>query len=212
MKLLVFGATGNTGRQLVEQLLSEGHEVTAVVRQPEKFEIRDKRLQVVKGDVLDPSTLQKPMIGKDAVLSALGGNYKTPTSVYSEGIENIMKAMQKYDVQRLICLSSESLKHPEDFTFVERIFGVFLKRFLKNIYTDMERMEQKIFQSRLDWTIIRPPRLTNGPRTSKYRNSIHQPVTKAKAISGISRGDLADCMVAQLNNPDSLNGVVYISY
>lgn len=76
----------------------------------------------------------------------------------------------------------------------------------------MERMEQKIFQSGLDWTIIRPPRLTNGPRTSKYRNSINQPIIKAKGVRGISRADLAECMMTQLNNPASINGIVYISY
>ncbi|QGH33685.1 NAD(P)H-binding protein [Gracilibacillus salitolerans] len=212
MKLIVFGATGDTGRQLVKQLLSEGHEVTAVVRQPDQFTMSDKHLQVIKGDVLNPSTLEKSMTGKDAVLSAIGVQHRKPTTVYSKGIENIKKAMRKCEVQRLICLSSEMIKPREDFTLMERITSLFLKRILKHLYKDMERMEQKIFQSNLDWTIIRPPRLTNGSRTSKHRISINQPVTKAKSIKGISRADLAECMVTQLNNPDSISSIIYISY
>ncbi|WP_440108856.1 NAD(P)-dependent oxidoreductase [Paenibacillus sp. QZ-Y1] len=212
MKLIVFGATGNTGVQLVKELLLDGHEVTAIVRQPEKLDISDvcdKHLEIKKGDVLNPSTLQKAMVGKDAVLSVLGVNHRKPTTVYSKGIENIMNEMQNCGVKRLICLSAETLKPKQEASFTERILITVLWKIFFNLYDDMKRMEQKVYQSGLDWTIVRPPRLTNGLQTSKYRIAINQSSHKGKGY--ISRADLAECMTAQLNNPDSFNSIVYIS-
>lgn len=85
MKLVVFGATGGTGRQVVVQALEEGHEVTAVVRRPEVFDLRHDKLEVVEGDVLLPTTLRQAMCEKDAALSALGVSHRNPTTVYSAG-------------------------------------------------------------------------------------------------------------------------------
>jgi putative NADH-flavin reductase len=213
MKILVFGATGNTGHQLVKILLERGHEVTAIVRRPGQLELIHERLKVIKGDVLNTSTFKDTMAGKDAVLSALGVNHRKPTTVYSVGAENIMRVMMECEVQRFICISSASLKPIQNLSFMEKaLLQLVLKRILKNIYKDMESMEQKVRQSKLDWTIIRPPRLTNGPRTSKYRIAINQPVSKSRGIRGISRADLAECMVQLLENPDSINGMVEVSY
>lgn len=212
MKVIVFGATGKTGIQLVKELLLNGHEVTAIVRQPDQLDISDvcdKHLKIKKGDVLNPSTLQKVMVGKDAVLSVLGVNHRNPTTVYSKGIENIINEMKNCGVKRLICLSAETLKSKKEASFVERIIIRVLWKVFFNLYDDMRRMEQKVSQSELDWTIVRPPRLTNGLQTGKYRIAINQSVPKGKGY--ISRANLAECLSAQLNNPDSLNSIVYIS-
>ncbi|WP_223068177.1 NAD(P)-dependent oxidoreductase [Paenibacillus caui] len=213
MKLIVFGATGSTGRQVVEQLLAKGHEVTAVVRQPGKFEMAHDRLIVIPGDVLDPSSIMAPMVGKHAVLSALGANHRKPTTVYSEGTNNIMLAMQEAGVRRLICLSASALEIPPDTPFVPQlIIRLIVQRLFKNLYEDMQRMERNVQRSGLDWTIIRPPRLTDSPSTGEYRIAVNEPMTKAKGLTGISRADLADCMVSLLNNPASFQALIEISY
>lgn len=93
MKIIVFGATGDTGRPLINQLLSEGHKVTAIVRTPSKLELSAEQLEVVKGDVLNPSTFERKINGADAVISVIGGNHRHPTTVYSEGMKNIIKEM-----------------------------------------------------------------------------------------------------------------------
>jgi putative NADH-flavin reductase len=150
------------------------------------------------------------MVGKDAVLSVLGVNHRKPTTVYSEGIENIMNEMQNCGVKRLVCLSAETLKPKQEASIIERILITILWKIFFNLYNDMKLMEKKVYQSGLDWTIIRPPRLTNGLNTSKYKIAINQSAPKGKGY--ISRADLAECIAAQLNNPASLNGIVYISY
>lgn len=216
MKLIVFGATGRTGVQLLRELLVDGHEVTAIVREPNQFkktdivdEILQTKLKIKKGDVLNPSTLQTVMIGKDAVISLLGVNHRNPTTVYSEGIGHIINEMKNCGVKRLICLSAETLKSKQEASFIQRIIIRVLWKIFFNLYDDMRRMEQKVFLSELDWTIVRLPRLTNGLQTGRYRISINQSVPNGKGY--ISRANLAECLAAQLNNPDLLNSIVYIS-
>lgn len=208
MKIVVFGATGDTGVPLVKQLLLEGHEVTAIVRKPEKLGLSGERLEIVKGDVLNPSTIEGQLRGKDAVLSVLGGNHRQPTTVYSEGIENIIKEMVRSGVSRLVCLSAETLKSKEEFSFTERILVKVLWKIFFNLYSDMKRMEEKIYQSTVDWTIIRPPYLTNGAPKGKYRISLDKPVPKGKGR--ITRADLALSMIHQLKNSDSIRSIAYV--
>ncbi|MBY7141971.1 NAD(P)H-binding protein [Virgibacillus sp. NKC19-3] len=209
MKVVVFGATGNTGIELVKQLLLAGHEVTAIVRKPEKLALFGTQLIIVKGDVLKPSTLDGKMMGKDAVLSVLGGSHREPTTVYSEGMENIMNEMRKSGVRRLVCLSAETLKSKQAASMKERILLKVLWKIFYNIYSDMQRMEEKIYRSNLDWTIIRPPRLTNGDKTGDFQIAINQPISKGKG--SISTVDLSTCMALQLTNPASIHHVVYVS-
>ncbi|MEK4301434.1 SDR family oxidoreductase [Oceanobacillus sp. FSL W8-0428] len=208
MKIVVFGATGDTGIPLVKQLLLEGHEVTAIVRNPEKLELSGTRLEVIRGDVLNPAAIEGKLTGKEAVLSVLGGNHRQPTTVYSECMANIIKEMKKSGVNRLICLSAETLKSKEESSFTERILVKVLWRIFHNLYSDMQRMEEEIYQSTVDWTIIRPPYLTNGVPKGRYQISFDKPVKKGKGR--ITRADLAASIVDQLKNPDSIHRVAYV--
>lgn len=208
MKVVVFGATGGTGILLVKQLLLKGHEVTAIVRKPEKLELTGKHLEVIKGDVLNPSAIKGKLAGKDAVFSALGGNHRQPTTVYSEGMKNIIREMEESGMKRLICLSAETLKPKEESSFTGRILVNVLWKIFFHLYSDMERMEEKVYQSRLDWTIIRPPYLTNGSPKGDYRMRLNKPVAKGKGR--ITRADLAKSMVDQLKNPDSICSIAYV--
>ncbi|WP_239615057.1 NAD(P)-dependent oxidoreductase [Cohnella mopanensis] len=210
MKLTVFGATGGTGRQVVVQALEAGHEVTVVVRRPEALDVSHERLKVIRGDVLDPRSFEQSIRGKDAVVSALGVTQRRPTTLYSEGTGNIMHAMQSSGVRRLICLSSAGLDIPEDTPFMQRVvIRQVIQRLYKYAYEDMARMEAKVRASGLDWTVIRPPRLTNGPRTGTYRTTVNQTLPGAQ---GIARADLADCMINRLVDNETFRTTMEISY
>ncbi|ULL18386.1 NAD-dependent epimerase/dehydratase family protein [Paenibacillus sp. H1-7] len=121
MKLVIFGATGGTGRQVAVQALEKGHKVTAVVRKPEALDLRHDNLEVIQGDVLHPPSIREAISGKDAVLSALGVTHRNPTTVYSAGTANVMEAMRTAGVQRLVCLSSAGLEVPADTPLLQRL-------------------------------------------------------------------------------------------
>jgi len=210
MRIAVFGATGGTGRQAVMQALALGHEVTAIVRDPDKVGIRHERLEIVRGDVLNFPSFSRSIDGQDAVLSALGVNHRKPTTVYSEGTGNIAKAMHASGVRRLVCLSSAGLAIPPDTPIMQRlVIQLVIQRMYKHAYEDMDRMEVLVRRSGLDWTVIRPPRLTNGTKTGIYRTAANQHLTKAQ---GISREDLADFMVHSVANAAFGQAIVEISY
>ena len=207
MKLVIFGSTGGIGKQVVEQALAAGHDVTAVARRPEAVTTRHKNLEVIRGDVLDPATIGQAVVGKDAVISALGVANRAPTTLYSEGIANIMQAMYTARARRLICVSASGL---EPGPRLQRwIAKPLLWRILKNMYTDLVRMEGMVTASNLDWTILRPPRFTNGPRTGHYQIAVNKHLSRGSLIS---RADIADCILAQLKNPVSYCALVEIAY
>jgi nucleoside-diphosphate-sugar epimerase len=110
MKLVVFGATGGIGSQTVEQALAAGHEVTAVACRPSAITLRHERLEVIQGDVFKPETIRESITRKNAVISALGARNLAPTTVYSEGVANIMQAMQAAHVRRILCISASGLE------------------------------------------------------------------------------------------------------
>jgi len=209
MKIMVIGATGGTGQQIVIQALENGHEVTALARRPEMMDIRHERLDVIKGDVLDPSSFAQSITGKDAVVSALGVSHRNPTTVYSDGTGFIMQAMHAVGVRRLLSLSSAGLEIPADTPWPQRlVIQHFIQRLYRHAYEDMGRMEGKVRDSRLDWTVIRPPRLTNGTKTGLYRIAIDEPLPRAR---GISRADLADYMVRSITDQRTYQTIVEIS-
>src|SRR5882762_8360309 len=99
-KIIVFGATGGTGKLVAEQALQAGHQVTVVIRNPDKFTLRHHRLKIIKGDVFQPGTFENEIGGQDAVVSCLGIQKREPTTVYSEGVGNLIEAMRKENVAR----------------------------------------------------------------------------------------------------------------
>ena len=175
MKLVIFGANGSTGRLLTEQALEAGHTVTAFTRHADAFPIRHQRLHVVQGDALDPAAVQQVVAGQDAVLSSLGTRYsRKPIRLYSVGVGNIVQAMHGHGVHRLVCVSSsvtDPMTRSSD-TGGGFVFEKVLKPFITNVigktmYADLLRMEQLVVDSDLDWTIVRVPLLTDGPRTER---------------------------------------------
>jgi putative NADH-flavin reductase len=187
MKILVLGASGGIGRQVVEQALGHGHDVVAFVRDPSKFAVWDERLAVVTGDVTDPVAVQAAVQGCDAVISALGSRGERPVSVYSDGIANTIRAMTARGIRRLVVVSSSGVgTDAAGLSIAARAMRKLPG--LRDVYEDMERMEGDVMLSDLDWTIVRPAGLTDGPLTGIYRVVEGNIVPKG---SKISRADVA---------------------
>lgn len=200
LRVLIIGATGGTGRQLVRQALEQGHQVTAFVRDPARLKMRHANLRVVMGNALDYASVELAMQGQSAVLSALGHKrFFWPTKILSRGTENVMQAMKVCRVPRFICESSLGVGNavgrlglPATLLFVPLILPFYFR--------DRLRQEKLIEENiDIDWVIVRPPALTNGAkRGGKYRHGFN--VGNYIWPRRISRADVADFMLRQLND------------
>ena len=209
MNLLVFGATGGTGRQLAIQALAQGHTVTAFVRQPPKLQLSQTNLRVVQGDVLDYAAVQRALPGHDAVLSALGAPGNQNDAVRSIGTRHILRAMQDAGIRRFICLTTLGMGDSK--AALPWFYTYFLvPLFLRHAFADSEIQEDCIRQSAADWTIARPAALTDGPLTKQYQHGF--PATTNGLRMKISRADVADFMLRQLHDPAYLRKAASLSY
>jgi putative NADH-flavin reductase len=207
MKLVIFGATGSIGHQLVVQALEQGHTVTAFARDPAKLEIEHANLTGVQGDALDSASVEKAVDGQDAVLCALGAGAKGTTR--SEGTRNIVRAMEKAGVSRFICLSTLGVGNSRanlSFFWKHIMFGLLLRQ----AYADHVSQEDLVKESRLDWTIVRPAGFADGDRTGVYRHGF--PGTDTTIKGKISRADVADFMLKQLTDRTYLHETPGLSY
>ena len=209
MKLVVFGSTGSTGRQIVYRALAEGHEVTAFARRPEAFDLKHPKLRTVQGDALDFAAVERAVQGQDAVVSALGTPASTKNNVRSDGTRNIVRAMEQTGVRRLISLSSLGIGDSRRMLpFVYRFFLV--PFILRQGFAEHELQEQRIRQSDTDWTIVRPGAYTNRGQTQAYRHGLAGVNQGIKAK--VSRADVADFVVKQLNETLYLGKAPWLSY
>jgi putative NADH-flavin reductase len=145
MRLAIFGASGRTGRPLVERALAEGREVRALVRSPSGFPVSHDRLVVVEGDVLDAARVEEIVAETDAVLSVLGPTKTSPKDVMTRGMQNIVGAMEKHDVRRLVSLTGAGVRDPRDEPkLVDRVFVFLLKRLQPDVLADSERRAELI--------------------------------------------------------------------
>ncbi len=210
MNILIIGATGGTGRELTKQALEQGHNVTAFVRKPSKVTIEHENLTVVKGNVLDYGTIDSAVQGKDAVFSALGHKkWVIKTSVLSKGTENIITAMEKHDVKRFICETSLGVGNSRG--RLGLYYTLFVIPFIIYFYfKDKERQEEFIRKSSLAWTIVRPGRLTNGPKRTLYRHG-HNVGSRISTVK-ISRPSVAEFMLKQLADSSYLCKTPGVAY
>ena len=209
MKLLIFGATGATGQQLVRQALDQQFLVTAFVRDAGKLMMQHPNLRVMIGDIKRPETVRAAMPGQEAVLSALGVRHnRSRDTTLSDGTRGILEAMEQHQVRRFICETSMGVgsSKGEGSWLFEKIF---VPLFLKHIMADKERQEALIQRSPLDWTIVRPAGLTNGPGTGDYKVGLSLANTRIK--NRISRADVADFMLRQLTTDAFVRKAVNIS-
>lgn len=210
MRVVVFGSTGGTGRQLVRQALALGHEVTAFARQPEALGIAHQRLRVVEGDALRQASVDCAIEGQEAVLSALGTrNLFKHITLLSRSAELIVAAMTRQAVRRLIVETSLGVGDSRgQLGLIGDWIGV--KLFLARIYADKERQEAIVARSDLDWTILRPAMLTNGPLTGHCRT--WSGPAPALPATRISRADVAHLMLSILNGTETFRRAINCSY
>jgi putative NADH-flavin reductase len=209
MKLLIFGATGQTGRLLVEQALAQGHAVTAFARQPDQVTLRHENLGVAQGNMLDLAAVERAVKRQEAVLSALGVDVLRRNTILSDGTKNIISAMEQHGVRRFICLTTLGLGDSRG--QLGWLYNLFLIPFLlHNIFDDKETQERYIRQSKLDWIITRAGVLTNGPHTGVYRHGFSG--TDGSIKAKISRADVADFMLKQVTDDTYLRQTPGVSY
>lgn len=211
MKLVVFGATGGTGQQVMEQALAHGHEVTAIARSPNAIAFTAPRLSVVQGDILQRDSVERAVAGHDAVISAVGTHSgRTPTTLYSAGITNLLHAMQKHGLRRLVAVTAAGYLHnPRDGFLLRSIVRPLISYLFAESYADMQRMEALLQASTIDWTIVRPTRLLDGKRTGSYRCVSQEGVPNGWSIN---RADVADYILTHLNDPASIHAAVALAY
>jgi len=202
MKLTIFGATGGTGRALVDQACEAGHDVTAVVRSPNALEARPN-LTVVTGGITT-----SVIAGRDAVLTAIGYRGRGPTTVQTDTTRSIIEAMREAGVRRLICVSNSGMHTTGDDPLTKALVKPILRRVLRHGFADMRGMEAVVLDSDLEWTIVRPPRLTNGPRTGTYRTELNRNV---RGGFQVSRADVADCMLRCLTGPETIRTAISLA-
>jgi len=208
MNILVFGATGATGQQVVKQALSRGHRVTAFVRRPEALETADN-VRIVVGDATrDKSKIAEAMSGQELVISALGRrNSFRSDHLISRSMEAIVPSMEQAGVRRMTLMSSFGVG--ESLRDAPLIPGIMYRILLKEIFADKETAERQLRSSGLDWTIVYPVLLTNGPLTGRYRVGERLDL---HGISKISRADVAHFILTEAENRRFAQNVAVLSY
>jgi putative NADH-flavin reductase len=220
MNLTIFAATGGIGRQALERAVAEGHHVTAVVRSPHKVTV-DVRVVTADLSAPDPAALESAVAGADAVLSGLGARTSADTGVATRGTLAIVEAMRATDVRRIVVVSAAPIgtvpsparphppKHDEGDGFVMRhALTPMIKAILRKHYADLAEMEDVLRASGLDWTAVRPPRLTDKPATASYRTALGRNIRGGITIS---RADVAHFMLAALDRPETVHQAVGIA-
>lgn len=194
MNIVIFGASGGTGREIAGQAVAGGHRVTAVVRRPGALPARaGLRVEVIP-DLGDPAAVDAATAGQDAVISALGTNAKGPVSVCADGIRAILGSMARTGPRRLVVVSAHGAAETHDGSLYSRALWMTLAAKMR----DKEQMETLIRASGTDWTIVRPPALKDRPRTGRYRVGTDLPI---RLTSAIGRADLAEFVLAEATAP-----------
>ncbi|MHA4741945.1 NAD(P)-dependent oxidoreductase [Dyadobacter sp. MSC1_007] len=209
-EIAVVGAGGGIGRQVVELALAEGHKVTAIVRNPAKLMLEHENLLIVKGDIMDLASLSGALENKDAVISAIGKNSVKKTSLYSQGNKNLLELFKNTSTQRVFFISASGLEvNPSHSILVQLVTRFILQKILKNMYADLWKMEEIVKGSDIAWTIMRPPQLTDGALTGRYRHSIDHFLPKGLKIS---RADLAHFILRNIANEQIVQTTVEVAY
>jgi putative NADH-flavin reductase len=212
--ILVLGANGGIGRQVVEEALAMGHRVVAVLRTPSKLDLHHALLTIVKGDVLEPATFEGFLSPATVVVSAIGvsgGMFgDKPTVLYSEGARSLLDAMQRRGGRRVFFISASAIEiSPVLPAMVRWVAKNVIQKLLRHMYADLRMMEDRVKQSGLDWTIVRPPQLTDKPVTGQYRFAVNSFLRNCLKIS---RADVAHFMLHHAGDRGTYKGVVEVGY
>jgi putative NADH-flavin reductase len=208
-RILVVGATGGTGREVVLQALAAGHDVTALARTATRLPIEHPKLRAIDGALpQDAALLSNAMAGKDVVISALGrGRSLASQHLIEQSVPAVLTAMRAHGVRRLIFTSAIGVGDAvRDIPFLPALFA---RTLLRGLYADKIKGEGMVRESGLDWTIAQPAGLTDGIRTGRYR------AAERLALSGvpkISRADVAHFLLAQIEDRTNIGKTLVLAY
>jgi len=210
MELTIFGATGATGTCLTEQALAAGHQVTAVVRDPARLSVPGSPgLRVITANLMDPAAIGPAVAGAGAVFAAFGPRGTGPTTVLREGTRSVIEAMRKEGTDRLILVSGSIVADDGEGPAMRYLVKPLARgTLLRHVAADMSGAEEQVRESGLDWTIVRPPRLTSTPASGTYRTEIGRNVRRGVTVS---RADLAAYMLAIITDPATIRHHVGIA-
>lgn len=208
MKIAVFGASGRTGKPLVEKALENNHKVNAFVRDSSRLEIEDESLEIFEGDVYTGEKVSKCIESADVVASVLGQNKNTPDDLLTKGGENILEAMNEQGVKRFATLVGAGVRQEgEKASLSGKMIGLLLKIVNPEVLRDAEDHAEMIQKSGLAWTIVRAPRLTEGDEKGSYRTGEVKP-----GMKGVSRRDVAEFILDCLENEKYVHELPKITY
>ena len=208
-KLLLLGATGLTGQQLLARALEQGHDITALVRNPSKLSAEQARVRIVTGDATDPDAVDDALKDRDAVLCALGT--RSPTSMFScdlmtASMRALVPSMKGRGVDRVIVESA--LGVGPSATHAPPAVRLAFATLLRQVGKDKATAEEYLRAIGLDWTIVYPPSLTNGPASGHYRSGA---ALQLRGVPKISRASVAHFMLSQLNDTTYSRGMAIVS-
>jgi uncharacterized protein YbjT (DUF2867 family) len=226
MKLTIIAATGGVGRQLLSQALDAAHDVTAVARNPAKLPqdvLANRNARIVTADLAGPSpqVLEAAVAGADAVLSCLGPHNNADAGITAPGTRAVTGAMRAAGVRRIVAISASPVgtvasprrpappRHdPGDGFFMRYLGQTIAKTMFGKVYTDLALMEDVLSESGLDWTVLRPPQLTDKPLTGRYRTAYGHNVRGGRSVP---RADVAHYMLAVIGRPETIDQVIGIA-
>jgi len=220
MKLTIIAATGGVGRELLEQAIAAGDDVTVVVRNPGKL---SREVRAVTTDLAapDPAALESAIARRDAVVSSLGPHSNSDAGIASRGTRAIVAAMRATTVRRIVVVSAAPVstvpspgrpdppKHdPGDGFFMRYLFSKIASARFGKVYEDLALMEDVLAGSGLDWTVVRPPQLTAKPLTGTYRTAYGQNI---RGGFSVPRADVADLMLGVIGRPETIHQTIGIA-
>ncbi|TCO33994.1 putative NADH-flavin reductase [Kribbella steppae] len=212
MKITVFGATGGIGGHVVQQALDAGHKVTAVVRASSSYQVENPSLEVVRVPGLtEAGPLLEAVDGSEAVISGVGPRGRKDGPVASGSTRSILAALSETGVRRFVAVSAAPLgpAAPDESFLNRRLLLPMINAFAADVYADLRVMEADIVSSGAEWTIVRPPKLTNKALTGNYRTAVGGTVSRGYTIS---RADVAHLMLAAIDDPAMVDRPVGIAY
>ncbi len=209
MKILVIGATGGTGRQLVAQALEKGHQVTAFARNPDGVALKHERLRTARGDVTQPETIAAAVAGQEAVVSVVGPRPGVkPGTLISDTVHHVIGAMHAHGVRRFAFESGIMVGRARGMNSLHHV-GIKLFRLLNPaLYKDKVKAEAELSATDLEWVIVRPPGFKDLPPRGSYRLG----EDLAGKLTVMSSADVAAAMLEAVTDPKWICKALELSY
>ncbi|UOQ76198.1 SDR family oxidoreductase [Hymenobacter sp. 5516J-16] len=208
-RIALFGGSGLTGQQFLPLALAQGYSVRALARNPASIPQQSAQLEVIPGDVLNAADVARTLQGTDVVVSLFGQVKNSPKDVQTRGTANIVAAMQEQGIRRIISLSGGGLPYPADQPkLADKLIRGIMRLAVPHVLTDAQGHADVLQASGLDWEVIRAPRLTTGPARGQYRVGW----VGVNASTSISRADLADFILKQVESEEFVGQMPFVSY